>query len=377
MHPPNAPRRRLAVVAGALILAAALTVGGMLSASADQRAAVVEADDPLPGRYIVVLKDGLKATATPSALRSTAATLAENFDGKLRSTYVATIHGFSVTGMAASDARGLANERSVRTVYEDGTARAIDTQSPATWGLDRTDQEALPLDNSYTYNNAGSGATAYVMDTGIRKDNPEFEGRASVGKDFFGGDGNDCQGHGTHVSGTIASKTYGVAKKVKVVALKVLGGDCSASGPDSGVIDAVEWVTANGVKPAVINMSLRMDNVGVGDDAIKESVAAGFNYVVAAGNESQDACNVSPARVPEAITAGATDNNDNRASFSNYGSCVDLFAPGVGIISASASGDTAAGSRSGTSMSTPHVAGVAALLTALGRDAAEVVRVLK
>lgn len=320
---------------------------------------MVEADNPLPGRYIVVLKDGVQASSSPSAIRRSSASLAEKYRGTLRSTYVAALHGFSVRDLSESDAQRLAADTAVRTVYEDGTARAVDTQSPATWGIDRLDQKTLPLDNSYTYNNTGSGATVYVMDTGIKTGNPEYEGRASVGKDFVGGQGADCHGHGSHVAGTIASKTYGVAKKAKVVALKVLGGDCSANGPDSGIIDAVDWVTANGAKPGVVNMSLRMDQAGVGDEALKKSVAAGFSYVVAAGNENQSACNVSPARVPEAITVGATDNSDNKSSFSNHGSCLDIFAPGSNVVSLGLS-DGGTATMSGTSMASPHVAGAAA-----------------
>ncbi|MFI6316202.1 S8 family serine peptidase [Nonomuraea sp. NPDC050556] len=347
----------------AALVGAALLTGGSTTAAAaaPPPGHVVQAKKHIPGSYIVVLKD-----ANPTAIRTSSANLASRYGGDLRATFVATIHGFAVRAMSEQQARRLAADPAVRTVYEDGTASTAGDQPNPTWGLDRVDQRDTPLDKNYAWNGDGANTTVYIIDSGIKKDFAEFEGRAGVGADFIddGQNGNDCFGHGNHVAGTIGSRTYGVAKKVKLVALRALGTNCGNTGPDSASVQAMEWVAANGAPNSVVNMSLRMDNAGVGDEALKAATAKGHLFVVAAGNENQDACNVSPARVPEAVTVGGTaltsQGGDARYSGSNHGTCVDISAPAQNVVSLSLSeGGTA--TMTGTSMATPHVAGAAAM----------------
>ncbi|NBQ69759.1 MAG: S8 family peptidase [Nitrosomonadaceae bacterium] len=237
-------------------------------------------------------------------------------------------------------------------------------ESPPSWGLDRIDQTSLPLDGIFNYSNDGSGVTAYIIDTGILTTHSEFQARASIGYDAVGDgkNGVDCNGHGTHVAGTVGGINYGVAKDVNLVAVRVL--NCSGSGTISGVISGVDWVTKNKKNLSVANMSL---GGGGGastalDTAVSNSIKSGITYAIAAGNSSQNACNFSPARVAAAITVGATDAKDTRPKWSNYGKCLDLFAPGVSITSSWIGSDTATKTISGTSMATPHVTGVVALI---------------
>jgi subtilisin family serine protease len=271
--------------------------------------------------------------------------------------------GFAAT-MSASAAGRLAADPAVAWVEQDSVVRLTDTQSGATQGLDRVDQRNLPLDGTYTFATTAANVHAYIIDTGIRITHRDFGGRASVGTDTVGDgrNGIDCNGHGTHVSGTVGGATFGVAKGVSLVAVRVL--DCGGSGTNSGVIAGVDWVTANAIKPAVANMSLGGGASTALDQAVQRSIAAGVTYAIAAGNSNANACNSSPSRAPEAITVGATDVSDDRASFSNFGSCLDIFGPGVNITSDWMDSDTATNTISGTSMATPHVAGAAALILA-------------
>jgi subtilisin family serine protease len=312
--------------------------------------------------YIVVLKAG-----SPGAARVTSASLAlaRRYGGTVRRTYLAAVRGF-VVSMPAGAARRLAADPAVDSVEQDRMASLTGTQSNPVWGLDRIDQRALPLSKSYTSGSAAT-VTAYVLDTGLRTTHAEFGGRAADGWDFVDSDAtaNDCNGHGTHVAGTIGGATYGVAKDVRLVGVRVL--NCSGVGSYSQIIAGVDWVTAHAVKPAVANMSLGGVGSATLDAAVKRSIASGVTYAVAAGNRAAgssdtNACDQSPARLPEAITVGATDSADRLASFSKFGSCVDIFAPGARIVSAGRVSDVATISMSGTSMASPHVAGAAALL---------------
>jgi subtilisin family serine protease len=257
---------------------------------------------------------------------------------------------------------GLSHNPNVEFIEADQEITLDATQSSATWGLDRIDQRRLPLNGTYTYNATGSGVTAYIIDTGIRISHNQFGGRASYGYDFVSNDStaSDCNGHGTHVAGTVGGSTYGVAKAVSLVAVRVL--NCSGSGTTSGVIAGINWVTSKHTTgKAVANMSLGGSASSSLDTAVNNSINDGIVYAVAAGNSNASACNYSPARVGNAITVGATTSTDARASYSNKGSCLDLFAPGSSITSAWYTSNTATNTISGTSMATPHVTGVAAL----------------
>ena len=343
-----------------LLAFAALAVTACQDASVTSPTLVPQEDvrEYIPDQYIVVYRDGV------ANARFLTAALADRVGAKVRYDYGSTVRGFAGR-MSADAAAELARHPSVAYVEQDQVVRAVATQTNATWGLDRIDQRALPLSTTYTYANTGSGVNAYIIDTGIRLSHSEFGGRAQSGYDAVdGGTADDCNGHGTHVAGTVGGALYGVAKSVSLVAVRVL--DCGGSGTWSGVIAGMDWVTANHVKPATANMSLGGGASTAVDDATKRMIAAGVVTAVAAGNGNtggvaQDACKYSPARVPEAITIGATTKADAKTSWSNYGNCVDFFAPGSGITSAWYTGDNATNTISGTSMAAPHAAGVAAL----------------
>lgn len=353
-------RRSLACVAVAAT-AIGLATGAGTALAAEPEGVVQQAKQPTPGQYVVSLKGGVAATASTTAIERAAVSLAQRYGGELKSTFTASMHGFAVRAMTEDQARRLAADPAVEQVFQDGTARIADTQNDATYGIDRTDQADLPLDTTYTYANTAADVTAYVIDSGIRYSHEEFGGRAATGYDFVDTDpdADDCNGHGTHVSGTVGGKTWGLAKEVKLVGVKVLG--CDGTAPDSDSLEGIEWVTKNAAKPAVVNMSMTFDTKNIGDEAMRGLVGSGVSAVVAAGNDGADACDAGPAYLPEVISVGATDEQDNQAGFSNYGSCVDIFAPGNNITSASNQDDTGNTNMSGTSMASPHAAGVAAL----------------
>ncbi|MBA3601416.1 MAG: S8 family peptidase, partial [Acidobacteria bacterium] len=322
---------------------------------------IKKAKNPIPNRYIVVLEEW--ATGEPGANSNAEAVALELgivYGGRIDKIFKHALNGFSVE-LNENQAERLSQDPRVEFVEEDGEVFANTTQTGATWGLDRIDQRDRPTDGNYNYTPTGSGVNAYIIDTGIRRTHAQFGGRAVVGYDAIG-DGqnsNDCNGHGTHVAGTVGGSTYGVAKSVRLYAVRVL--DCAGSGSNSGVIAGVDWVKNNHIKPAVANMSLGGGASSALDTAVNNAIAAGITFAVAAGNENQDACNVSPARAPNAVTVGSTTNTDARSSFSNFGTCVDIFAPGSSITSSWFTSDTATNTISGTSMASPHVAGVAAL----------------
>lgn len=282
--------------------------------------------------------------------------------------YSVTIKG-GVYELSEAQAQALAADPAVKYLERDQPVHLNFAQASAPWGLDRIDQSALPLNQVYVYPDHGTTVNAYIIDTGILLSHNEFQGRALTGIDLVsrGGQAIDCNGHGTHVAGTVGGATYGVAKNVNLYAVRVL--DCNGSGSFSNVIAGIEWVTANHRQPAVVNMSLGGGVSQAVDDAVAASVRSGVTYVVAAGNDSTLACNSSPSRVPTAITVGSATRDDVRSSFSNYGSCVDIFAPGSDILSSWFSSSSATNTISGTSMATPHVAGVAALYLAQHPDA--------
>jgi subtilisin family serine protease len=315
----------------------------------------------IANHYIVVLDEdapgpegdfGAAAARAEEVLQRTPA-------ARITRVYAHALRGFAAE-MSEEEALALSQDPDVRFVEEDSIMEAVATQSGATWGLDRIDQRDRPLNGTYTYTRTGSGVNAYIIDTGIRRTHTQFGGRAFAGYDAIGDgrNGSDCNGHGTHVAGTVGGSVHGVAKSVRLYAVRVL--NCSGSGTNSGVIAGVDWVTRNHVKPAVANMSLGGGASSALDTAVRNSIASGVTYAVAAGNSNANAAYYSPARVGEAITVGSSTSSDSRSSFSNYGSVVDIFAPGSSITSAWYTSDTATATISGTSMASPHVAGVAA-----------------
>ncbi|WP_377470938.1 S8 family peptidase [Micromonospora siamensis] len=354
--------RAIAVAAAAAAVSAAASTPALAAPTGEIRGAGVPG--AISGSYLVVLKGdavgSVNSLAARTAVPDRAAALTRRYGGSVAETYSAALTGFAAK-MSAGQARRLAADPAVAYVEQDQVLTVQGTQTnPPSWGLDRIDQRSLPLNASYTYPNTATNVRAYIIDTGIRITHSDFGGRASWGTNKVDTNNTDCNGHGTHVAGTVGGASYGVAKGVRLIAVKVL--NCSGSGSTTGVVSGVNWVTANAVKPAVANMSLGGGASTTLDNAVANSISSGVTYAVAAGNSSANACNSSPSRVASALTVGATTSTDARASYSNYGSCLDLFAPGSSIKSAWSTGDTATNTISGTSMASPHVAGAAALV---------------
>ncbi|GAA3114999.1 subtilisin family serine protease [Kribbella aluminosa] len=373
-HGLTRPRALLAAIA-----ASALAVTGLVAGAAGSNAAqpapvsIRGAGNPnaIPGSYIVVLSSQTTRAQTRVATQS----LAASYDVKVKDQYDSSIKGFSAT-MSEDQAKKLAGDS--RVAYVQQNQKITVAQDDPPWGLDRADQRDLPLDKKYVPSTDAKNVNVYIIDTGIYAKHNDFGDRASVGTDTVGDgqNGVDCMGHGSHVAGTIGGTTYGLAKAAKLIAVRVL--DCKGSGSTESVVAGIDWVTKNAKKPAVANMSLGGGADDALDAAVKASVDAGVTYAVAAGNDNADACQSSPAKEPSAITVGATDDQDQRAVFSNFGKCVDLFAPGVDITSVGITGPDATAKMSGTSMATPHVAGGIALYLADHPDAtpAEVAKAL-
>jgi len=359
-------RLLVGAVAGATVVAVAGVTAGGLGAGVDGAAAAnIAAPQPPPeeiegtARYLVRYAAGTDVAAEARSLRSQGVAV--------RRTFSYAVRGAAITATPAK-AAALARSPRVEAVEIDGIVRASETQPSAPWGLDRADQRSLPLSTDYTAPSTGSGVTAYVVDSGILASHVDFDGRVVAGWTAIA-DGNgtsDCNGHGTHVAGTVAGKTYGIAKALQLVPVRVL--DCNGGGYMSDVVGGLDWAVghhADGV-PAVMNLSLGGGANSTVDAALNAVIEERVTAVVAAGNESADACNASPARVPAAITIAATNKSDQQASFSNYGTCVDLYAPGVSIPSTWHTSTTATDTISGTSMASPHAAGAAALLISQG-----------
>ncbi|MEE4595716.1 S8 family peptidase [Streptomyces sp. DSM 41524] len=365
----NARRLGLAIAAATAVTAGvfvAVPAGATTAQPAEGTVYGTQAKNAVDGSYIVMLKGGKSIKAA-----SEGKDLAESYGGKLRRSYDSAINGFSANGLSDTEAKRLAADPSVAKVVQNHRYTIKGTQeNPPSWGLDRIDQEDTQGDKKYAYpDSAGEGVTAYVIDTGVRTSHKDFEGRATSGFDAVDNDdsADDGNGHGTHVAGTIAGAEHGVAKKAKVVAVRVL--DDQGSGTTEQVVAGIDWVTEHHEGPSVANMSLGGTPDEALDAAVQKAIDSGVTFGVAAGNESADAGQSSPARVKDAITVASSTDQDEQSDFSNYGDVVDIYAPGSDITSDWNTGDDATNTISGTSMATPHVVGAAAVYLSGHQDA--------
>ncbi|MFD5076226.1 S8 family serine peptidase [Streptomyces sp. NPDC058371] len=354
-------RRRLAGIGtAALVLGIVSALPAHAAPDREGRVQYAGASNAVANSYIVTL-DASAAKATSAQGKA----LAKEYGAKIERTYKKALNGYAVEATPA-EAKRFAADPAVASVVQNRTFHIAATQTnPPSWGLDRIDQKNLPLDSKYTYpDSAGQGVTAYIVDTGVRITHSDFGGRASYGYDAIDNDNTaqDGHGHGTHVAGTVAGTLHGVAKKAKIVAVRVL--DNSGSGTTAQVVAGIDWVAQNHSGPSVANMSLGGGADSALDTAVRNAIASGVTFAVAAGNDNANASNYSPARVSEAITVGSTTSTDARSSFSNFGTVLDIFAPGSSITSSWNTSDTATNTISGTSMATPHVTGAAALYLA-------------
>jgi subtilisin family serine protease len=360
-----APATALAVLAAACADPARLPTAPAPSAAPELTSGPAQpAAERIPGQYIVVFRDDVADADIDDKVKEKL----RRGNGRLARTYRAALKGFAGE-LSEAEAAALRDDPDVAYVEQDQLVYPTATQSNATWGLDRIDQRSRPLSGTYTYTSTGSGVRAYIIDSGILTGHTQFGGRASNVYDGFGGNGQDCNGHGTHVAGTVGGSTYGVAKNVMLRGVRVF--QCSGGSANSVIIAGIDWVTANHIKPAVANLSLGGGYSQATNDAVTRLANTGVFVAVAAGNENQNACNVSPASAPVVTTVAASTSADAKASYSNYGSCVDLYGPGSSITSAWYTSTSAINTISGTSMATPHVAGVAALYKAARGDASQ------